>query len=217
MADPVDRAAAFRGAAGAFVLRPPFFDPSPGFPEARQVISAVRTALADAGPARVVGLSTIGAQATEENLLTQLTLMEREIGTLPMPVAFLRPGWFMENSAWDVPAARDGVVPSYLRPLDRPIPMVATADVGRVAAELLRGDRGSPRVIELEGPRRVTPNDIAAAFARALGRPVRTEVLPRETWRDRFVALGMKYPESRMRMLDGFNEGGSTSRGRGGR
>jgi len=52
-----------------------------------------------------------------------------------MPIVFLRPGWFMENSRWDVAAAREnGVIPGFLQPLDKPVPMVATADVGRVAA-----------------------------------------------------------------------------------
>ena len=45
----------------------------------------------------------------------------------------------MENSSWDVaPAAQNGVFPSFLQPLDKPVPMVATADIGRVAAELIQ-------------------------------------------------------------------------------
>jgi NAD(P)H dehydrogenase (quinone) len=45
----------------------------------------------------------------------------------------------MENAAWDVTAARDtGVIQSFLQPLDKAIPMVATTDVSRVAAELLQ-------------------------------------------------------------------------------
>jgi uncharacterized protein YbjT (DUF2867 family) len=65
--------------------------------------------------------------------------MERALRDLPMPVAFLRPSWFMENAAWDVaPAKNRGVIPSFLPPLDKAVPMVATADVGRVAAQLLQ-------------------------------------------------------------------------------
>ncbi|MDI7046665.1 NmrA family transcriptional regulator, partial [Escherichia coli] len=78
-----------------------------GFSEARTVIDAVRGALQAAAPCKVVCLSTIGAQATETNLLTQLTLMEQALRELPMPLTFLRPGWFMENAAWDIGPARD--------------------------------------------------------------------------------------------------------------
>ena len=200
--------AAFKGTTGVFVLPPPIFDPAPGFPEARAAIAAVRSALEAVRPARVVCLSTIGAQAAESNLLTQRTIMEQVLGELPLPSAFLRPAWFMENSSWDVAPAREkGVIPSFLQPLDKPVPMVATADVGRVAAELLQETWNGRRVVELEGPRRVAPNEIAAAFARLLNRPVRMEAVPRETWYDLFVSQGMKDPIPRMRMLDGFNEG----------
>ena len=132
--------------------------------------------------------------------------------------------------------------------------MVATADIGKVAAELLQGTwkaslcgamhwgleptwsspspplagpawseeragerrplfysghsvHGGHRVVELEGPERVTPNQIAATFARLLGRPVRMEAVPRESWEALFKSQGMKNPTPRIRMLDGFNEG----------
>src|SRR5271170_2183566 len=200
--------AAFRGAEGVFVLVPPNFDPSPDFREARAMAATLRAALDAARPGKVVYLSTIGAQAEQPNLLTQHTIIEKALGDLPVPITFLRPGWFMENSSWDVAPARDnGVIPSFLQPLDEPKPMVATADVGRVAAELLRETWSGHRVVELEGPQRVTPNEIAATFARLLGGPVKMEAVPRETWEALFVSQGMKNPTPRIRMLDGFNEG----------
>ena len=214
MDDATSLAAAFEGTQGVFILPPSDFDPSPGFPEARVVIDAVRAALESAAPEKVVCLSTIGAQATETNLLTQRTLMEQALSTLPMPVTFLRPGWFMENAAWDVAPARDtGTIPSFLQPLDKPVPMVATADVGRVAAQLLLERWRGVRVVELEGPRRVTPIDIAETFAGILGHAVRAEVVRRDTWEALFRSQGMKEPSPRMRMLDGFNEGWITFEG----
>lgn len=211
LADMTDAAAltkAFDGADGVFILPPPEFDPSPGFSEARAVIDAVKTALEVTRPGKVVCLSTIGAQATQSNLLTQRTLMERAFASLPMPVAFLRPAWFMENAAWDVAPARDtGVIASFLQPLDKPVPMVATADIGRIAARLLMEDWSGHRIVQLEGPQRVTPNEIAATFARILGRPVRAEAVERETWGTLFRSQGTKDPMPRIQMLDGFNEG----------
>jgi uncharacterized protein YbjT (DUF2867 family) len=208
MEDAASLTDAFRGAKGVFVLPPSEFDPAPGFPEARRVIDAVSAALRAAQPEKVVCLSTIGAQARENNLLTQRTLMEEALRELSIPVTFLRPGWFMENAAWDVASAREeGVIASYLQPLDKPVPMVATIDVGRLAATLLKESWNGTRVIELEGPRRVSPRDIADAFARVLGRPVRAEIVERNHWETLFIAQGMKHPLPRMRMLDGFNEG----------
>jgi len=199
---------AFSDAEGVFILLPPVFDPQPGFPESRAVIAAVQAALISARPGKVVCLSTIGAQAAQPNLLTQLSLLEQKLGSLPMPVVFLRPGWFLENTLWDIAPAREtGVISSFLQPLDRKIPMVATADVGRVAAELLTETWQGRRVVELEGPVRMAPNDLAAGLAKALGRPVRAEAVPRETWGALFKSQGMNDPLPRIQMLDGFNEG----------
>lgn len=208
MNDTASLTSAFRGATGVFILPPSEFDPEPGFPEARRVIAAVAAALAEARPGKVVCLSTIGADAPHENLLTQRTLMEQSLGEIGLPVTFLRPGWFMENALWDVPSARDeGVLCSFLQPADRPFPMVGTQDVGRQAAMLLREDWSGTRVVELEGPARVSPNDFARAFATVLERPVRVETVPRESWEEIFRSQGTQNPSPRIRMLDGFNEG----------
>jgi NAD(P)H dehydrogenase (quinone) len=200
-------AKAFNDTDGVFILPPSEFDPTPGFPEAIAVIDAVKAAIELARPSKVLCLSTIGAQASQSNLLTQRTLMEQALGTLTIPVTFLRPGWFMENALWDVAPARNGMISSFLQPLDKPVPMVATADVGRVAAELLQQDWDGKRIVELEGPHRVSPNDIAACFAEILGHPVHVEPVPRDTWEALFRSQGSKNPLPRMRMLDGFNEG----------
>jgi uncharacterized protein YbjT (DUF2867 family) len=216
MDDATSLAAAFRGAEGVFILPPSEFDPKPAFPEARSVIEALVAALTVARPAKIVCLSTIGADAPHENLLTQRTLLEQALGELGLPVAFLRPGWFMENALWDIPAARDeGVLRSFLQPANKTFPMVATQDVGRTAAALLRENWSGTRVVELEGPARVSPQDLALAFARALGHSVRVEIVARDSWEQIFRAQGARNPEPRIRMLDGFNEGWISFRNQG--
>ena len=208
MEDGLALADAFAGATATFILPPSEFDPEPGFPEARHVIAAVTAALVEARPGKVVCLSTIGADAPHENLLTQRTLMEQSLQEIGLPVTFLRPGWFMENALWDIPSARDeGVLRSFLQPADKLFPMVATQDVGRLAAALLREDWIGTRVVELEGPTRISPNDLARAFATVLERPVRVETVPRESWEQIFRSQGTQNPLPRIRMLDGFNEG----------
>ncbi len=207
LSDPGALAAAFEGTQGVFAMLPPVFDPAPGFPEARAFIEVLRTALARAKPAKIVALSTIGADAPQPNLLNALGLMEDALKTLSVPITFLRAAWFMENAAWDIAAARDGVIQSYLQPLDHPVPMIATDDVGRTAAALLQEHWQGQRVVELEGAQRVSPNALAQAFAKTLGQPVRVEAVPRERWESIFRAQGMNYPAPRMQMVDGFNAG----------
>lgn len=215
LSDTAALAAAFKDTAGVFVLLPPVFDPSPGFPEAGALIESLRVALGRARPAKAVVLSTIGADADRPNLLNALRMMEQAFAGLPLPVTYLRAAWFMENAAWDVEAARGGLIQSYLQPLDRPVPMISTDDVGRTAADLLLEQWQGQRVVELESAQRVSPNDLAAAFARALGHPVRAEEVPRAQWESIFRAQGMRNPTPRMQMIDGFNAGWIDFAGRG--
>ena len=96
------------------------------------------------------------------------------------------------HRAWDVAAAREtGLIHSFLMPMDKAFPMVAAKDVGLVAADLIQEDWTGIRVVELEGPCRVTPNDLADAFARVFRKPVRAVPVPRESWDALFRSQGM--------------------------
>jgi uncharacterized protein YbjT (DUF2867 family) len=198
---------ALRGTEAAFVMLPPAFDPQPGFPAAREMIAAIREALLTARPGRVVALSTVGARAVQPNLLNQLGLFEDALRDLPMPVAFLRAAWFMENASWDVAPAQAGTIPAFLQPTSRAIPMVSAGDVGRAAAALMRQDWRGLRVVELQGPAPVSPDAIAGTFAALLGHTVKAEPVSRAVWEQLFRDQGMTNPLPRIQMLDGFNQG----------
>jgi uncharacterized protein YbjT (DUF2867 family) len=208
MDDVAALTAAFAAADSVFVLLPPVFDPAPGFAESRRHVDAVTRALRAARPRHVVALSTIGAQAAPENLLTQLQMLEKGLADVDVRVSVLRAAWFVDNVAWDIETARaTGTLPSYLQPCDRAIPMISTLDVARTAAGLMSGSPAGARIVELEGPTRVSPDMLAAALGDALGRSVEAVPVPRSEWEGRFRAQGMHHPQPRMRMLDGFNEG----------
>jgi uncharacterized protein YbjT (DUF2867 family) len=208
ISNAVSLAEALTGAEGTFILLPPTFDPAPDFSDVKATIASIREALLRSAVPKAVVLSTIGADAQRPNLLNGLRFLEESLAELDMPIAFLRAAWFMENAAWDMSSARDqGVISSYLQPLDRPIPMVATDDVGRTAATLLQANWVGHRVVELEATARVSPSMIAAAFGKALNRTVKAEIVPRADWESMFRAQGMKNPMPRMQMVDGFNEG----------
>ncbi len=208
-AEDVDALAyAFEGVEGAFVLLPPIFDRDPGFTATHRIIEAFRQALLRARPAKVVVLSTIGADADQPNLLSGLRFLEQALADVDLPITFLRAAWFMENAEWDVASARtEGVVRSWLQPPDRRIAMISADDVGHTAATLLLEAWTGHRIVELEAAERVSPDDIATAFATALGHPVRAEIVPRDRWEPIFRTQGMRNPGPRMAMIDGFNQG----------
>jgi NAD(P)H dehydrogenase (quinone) len=205
--DVTAMAHAFSSVQGVFVLMPPNYDPEPGYPQTVAANAAVRSALDAARPPKVVVLSTVGAHVERANLLNNLKMTEESLRTLPMPIVFLRAAWFFENSSWDLETAKTGVVPCFLQPLDHPIPMIATADIGVAAADLLTQTWTGPRVVELEAPERYTALDIAAGLSVALGHPVRMNPVPRAEWEALFRSQGAGNPLPRIQMIDGFNQG----------
>jgi NAD(P)H dehydrogenase (quinone) len=201
------QAKAFSGAKGVFLMTPPNYDPEPGFPETVKSIAAVTAAINVARPEKVVFLSTVGAHVAEPMLLNNSKMTEEGLRSAPVSIGFLRAGWFMENAKWDVEAARTGTIPNFLQPVEHPIPMVATVDIGRTAAAMLGESWTGVRIVELEGPRRYSADDIGKEFSAALGTPVRMHPVPRDEWESLFRSQGMKNPMPRIRMIDGFNEG----------
>jgi uncharacterized protein YbjT (DUF2867 family) len=127
-------------------------------------------------------------------------------------------------SNWDasLPAVRaEGRLDTML-PADLAIPMVAPQDLGDAVARLLTGPppSGAPVVHPVEGPQRHSPNDVAAAFAAALGKPVAVAVTPRSEWRAAWRRLGFSEAaaESFARMTaasvdGGFDKPASSERG----
>jgi uncharacterized protein YbjT (DUF2867 family) len=105
-------------------------------------------------------------------------------------VVFSRGAYFLSN--WDsvLPSARDdGRLPTMLDP-DTPIPMVAPADLGTLAAGLLTAATPETGIRHVEGPEPYSPRDVAAAFTGALGRPVEVAVVPRSECESTFRGFG---------------------------
>jgi uncharacterized protein YbjT (DUF2867 family) len=204
-------AAAFAGTEGVFVMLPANFAPSADFAEPRALIDTLVTALRKAQPPKVVALSSIGAhQSCDLGLITQLHLLEQALDALPLPRAHVRAAWFMENLRRDVASAQhEGRLASCLQPLDRAMPMVATDDIGRTIAKTLAETWFGRRVIEVEGPRRYSPLDMAQSLAAVLEHDVETIAVPRGQWAARFVGEGVPADRTapRIAMLDGFNSG----------
>src|SRR5271154_628032 len=209
--DPNALASAFEGTDGVFLMVPPNFAPASRFPEVRKTLASYHAALAKALPRKAVYLSSIGAEQTSGlGLITGSHLLEQTLGALPIAHAFLRAGWFMENHARDATTAKsEGRIFSNLYPLDRKFSLVATADIGKAGADVLRREWTGTRYIEVAGPEQYSPNDIAQALSGALGRTVEAVAVPREKWTEFFVGQGMPggRTEPRAEMVAEFNSG----------
>jgi uncharacterized protein YbjT (DUF2867 family) len=87
--------------------------------------------------------------------------------------------------------------------------MIATKDVGRVAAEVLLESWKGNRVIEISGPKEFSSNDVAAALETALGQPIAPVAVPRENWVDTLAQNGMPSDRSGafIELVEGINSG----------
>ncbi|MBE7184078.1 MAG: NmrA family NAD(P)-binding protein [Methylobacterium mesophilicum] len=183
--------AAFRRARRAFLLNPPAPPSSDTDTEEHRSAEAIVAALYGSGLESVVAQSTYGAREGERiGDLSVLYDFETALGSQPIPARILRAAYYMSN--WDMllPQARDeGVLPTML-PADLRLPMVAPADIGYAAARLLCEPAGPRDVTYVEGPERYSPADVARAFAKALGRTVKLDVIPRERWVETYRAMG---------------------------
>lgn len=187
VADLADAAAltrAFAGARGAYLVKPPNYALENLFEHADVTTRAVADAVRAASLPKLVLLSSVGADRPDgTGVIATNRTAEQRLAELGMPVVFLRAAYFMENWARVVdPVRTQGILPSLLMPVERAIPMVATEDIGRIAADLLREDWAGIRKIGLAGPMAYSPGDIAAIFARALNRPVRPVALEPSAW-----------------------------------
>lgn len=202
---------AMRDADAVYALNPPAYNVADMVATAGEVGRHYVAAVEEAGARKVVLLSSVGSQHAEGtgNILTT-HILEKIFDDLEVPVAFLRAASFMENwSGVAQVAGEKGTLPSFYAPLDRKLPMVSATDIGRAAAEAMTEEWTGRRIIELSGPADYSPNDVADAFADALGRDVRAIVLPESEWPAIISGFGFS-PEavnSYEEMMRGFNSG----------
>lgn len=182
--------AALKGAEGAYLLVPPYF--GPGILRHNRVVSeSIAQALRAARPPRAVLLSSTAAQR-DSGTGPIMSVHQLEQDTRGISgVVHLRAGYFQENwFAGLEPAAKDGVLPSFL-PAGVALAMVATRDIGETAAELLVSPATPPSVVQLAGPVDLTSEDVAEIFASALGRAVNVLHLPVSQVISTFAQFGL--------------------------
>ena len=209
-------ARALDGARGAYLLVPPALQHPRPLDHYAQAAASIRAAALRAGLPRLVFLSSVAAHLPSGTGPIEGSHHAERIlvGAAPR-LTFLRPCFFQENwQAVTDAAVHQGILPTFLADLDAKYPMVATADIGRAAADLLLDPDPAP-VVELAGPEPYSGRDAADAVAATLGRPVAPVQPPREAWVDILVGsgVGRPYAELIAAMYDGINSGHVTFSG----
>lgn len=169
---------------GAYVVNPQHYNREDLFERADLIADTTARAAVAADVPRLVALSSVGAgRESGTGWIRMNRMFEQRLAEAGVSAIFLRAAYFMENWMPMVgQAMRNGTLPTFLAPPQRPLPMVATVDVGSTAAALLQEERTGTCVVTLSGPKDYAPNDVAAIISAALGKPVDVAVLPEAEW-----------------------------------
>jgi len=174
--DLTDRAAitdALGGAKGAYLMLPPKLV-SPDYRAFQnRVADAIAAAVKAAGVSYVVTLSSMGAdKADKTGPIIGLHYLEQQLNAIAgLNALHLRAGYFMENTLAQIAVVQKfGVAVGPLRP-DLKLPMIASRDIGAVAADALVAlDFEQKQTRELLGQRDISMDEVAEIIGRAMGR-----------------------------------------------
>ncbi|YCI06709.1 NAD(P)H-binding protein (plasmid) [Ensifer sp. D2-11] len=211
--DPNDLAQAIAGCIAVQVICPPLpYVPDTADDMVRSIDSIV-CALGQARPDLVLAISDYGAHVSDDiGMPTIFRYFEERLGELPIRKIFLRSAEHMEGWAARFPIARaTGTLPTFHHPVEREFPTVSAHDVGMIAADLLlrRGQETNQRIVHVEGPRRYSAADVAAAFTGLLGRVVTAWAVPRGEWLETLGrVVSPSASELLVKLYDAHNRGG---------
>jgi NAD(P)H dehydrogenase (quinone) len=179
----------------------------------RQMIDTAAAALRANPPPVLLAISDYGAELPLNTGITGLYhYLEQRLMHVAPHLTLLRSAEHMQNWARVLPPTlAAGVLPSLHARLTQPIPTVSAEDVGKAAADLLQhAPRAKAlRIVSIEGPRRISVNEIAATLGELSGQPIRAHALPREAWTPTLLRAGLSENHARLitDLYDVYNAG----------
>ncbi|MFV0127687.1 SDR family oxidoreductase [Streptomyces sp. HMX112] len=178
LGDPEAVRQLFTGATHAAVVMPLVYDTGLVRRYARNIAAAARAA----GVRRLVynANTRIPRAATRVAAFETRRAAEEVLRGSGVPLVVLRPPVYLDNlfSPWNGPAlVNDGVL-AYPLPAGTPTAWLSHEDLAEAVHAALTADGVEGRSFDIGGARALTGDQLAAAFARGLGREVRYRALP---------------------------------------
>jgi uncharacterized protein YbjT (DUF2867 family) len=192
LADSAGLAKALEGAKGAFLLIPPDMSIADYRAHQRKMADSIVTAVETAKVPHLVFLSSVAAQhESGTGPIAGLHYAEQKLGALKITKStFLRAAYFMENLGSALGTVEQGFIGSFF-PADFAFDMIATVDIGKLAAQLLVEGAKTSTVVQLGGGR-YSMNDIAAALSRTVGKPIKVQEAPLAAMAQALEGYGMQ-------------------------
>jgi uncharacterized protein YbjT (DUF2867 family) len=192
--DVASVANALRGAEGAYLLIPPDNASTDLVARGRRIIDNYVAGLSQQAIPHAAVLSSVGAQMASGT--GPIVITHHAEMTLPKAAGtkftFVRAAYFMVNVLNFAQAIKnDGMIPVFGGGEGHPFAMIATRDIGEVAADALLSPSQVHQWIELSGPKEYSFNDAAAEASAILGRPVKATPLPIDAMAPTMMQFGV--------------------------
>lgn len=200
---------ALEGGKALYLMNPPNYQAEDAFAATEKVIKAFRTAIENSPLEKLVVLSSFGGHLESgTGVILTAHLLEQAFKNSDTPTTFVRAGSFMENWNSVLDAVKnEGVLPSFFQPLDEKVPQVSVEDIGRVAAEAMLENSEGVQIKELMY-QPYSPNEVAEAFSKVLGREVKAVAVPAEQWANILQTFATpKNAEALAEMYQAINSG----------
>jgi uncharacterized protein YbjT (DUF2867 family) len=178
LTDPAYVTAATKGVDALLWVVPDAFGAADPLADMTRMAGHAAAAVRANGIARVVLISSIGAEKRHgAGLIDGLARNEEALTGTGSNVLILRNGYYFTNLLTDVDSIRSGMLTTTM-PADAPMPWVDPRDVAEVAAaRLLAADWAGSTVQAVHGPRDLTWAEVAETVSGAIGRTVRVQVI----------------------------------------
>lgn len=201
----------FEGSRAAFLMIPPNTQAPDMYEYLDRMGQAASSAAAAAKVPRILHLSSIGAELESgTGPIAGLYRQEERLNRLNAEIVHLRPGYFMENFLFLIDMIKHmGILGSPMGG-DVPVSMIATRDIGKVAAETLFQNFTGKSVVSLRGPENVTMLQAASILGESIGKPALPYVqFPYEDAEKAMIQSGFSASFARgyVEMNQAFNDG----------
>ncbi len=178
--DPAALKALFEGVDAIFWLNPPLLHRDDFFEWSEAAARLGAAAAVEAGVARAVVMSSMGAQLPEgTGPIASAHRVERAFFAALPDVTALRAGFFMENFFGNLPTiASEGRI-YHAAPQAARVPMVSTGDIAAAAFDRLQSaDWSGHHRLGVHGPADLTHDEAAALIGEGLGRKIEAVAVP---------------------------------------
>ena len=165
---------ALRGADAAFLMIPPHYNAPDMRADQRRLGANLIEAVKTSGIKRVVVLSSLGAELSAgTGPILGLHEFENAVRAVAgLSAVILRAAYFMENQLGSIAVIKHAGINGSAMRADTRLPMVATRDIARVAAETLSAPTFTGvSVREVLGPRDYSMQEATAILGATIGKP----------------------------------------------